>query len=622
MNFNQNEFLLANHLGGYASSTLCGSNTRSYHGLLVAANADLSQRMVYLSKFEEQLLYRDEEFSLSTNQWPDVIYPTGFQWIKSVEATAEQVQWVYAVGSREVLKKTIKIIDGQNTLMLAYQNLANTRIKIKLTPLVAFRNYHHVYAESGQHLHAMASDADVLVRSNLYEEYLKFSFSDPGSCDFQSHWYSNFIYARERERGLGFQENLLAPFCYEAQLGVEQKLFVTVALETPTINLQSHVMLPNLVHSVFPKIFSHARDFVVKSGGHTKVLAGYHWFTNWGRDTLIAMPGLLTANGFFGEAKEILEELLSQTHRGLLYNVFTEGGGYQYHSADASLLLFNALYDYIQKSGDSEFFKKYQPKLKEILDFYISGSEFNIKLDENFLLHAGATGLALTWMDAKVEGVPVTQRAGYAIDLNALFYNALCVYDALAEQSHCETAFQDLREKVLRAIQENFYREGAVADFISREGVANWQLRPNQLWSVALPFKVFSKAQAQKILEVINLFLVTPMGLRTLSPQDKNYVGQYGGDSTQRDSAYHQGTVWPWLWGIYGDAVEYAYTRKSPEFEKFKKLIMKFAEMIERDYGGLVPEIFSGDDPHAAAGCIHQAWSSGELIRLLRKFEL
>ena len=169
---------------------------------------------------------------------------------------------------------------------------------------------------------------------------------------------------------MGFQENLLAPFCYEAQLGVEQKLFVTVTLETPAENLKNHATLLNLTHAVFPKIFSHARDFVVKNNGHTKILAGYHWFTNWGRDTLIAMPGLLNANGFFEEAREILEELLSQTHRGLLYNVFTEGGGYQYHSADASLLLFNALYDYIQKSGDLAFFNKYQTKLKEILDFY------------------------------------------------------------------------------------------------------------------------------------------------------------------------------------------------------------------------------------------------------------
>ena len=196
MNFNQNEFLLANHLGGYASSTLCGANTRSYHGLLVAANADLSQRMVYLSKFEEQLQYGGEVYELATNQWPDVIYPTGFQWIKSVEATAEQVQWIYAIGSREVLEKTLKIVDGQNTLMLLYQNLAKTSLKIKLTPLVAFRNYHHVYAEAGQHLHATASHADVLVRSNLYAEYLKFSFSDTGSIDLQSHWHSNFIYAR------------------------------------------------------------------------------------------------------------------------------------------------------------------------------------------------------------------------------------------------------------------------------------------------------------------------------------------------------------------------------------------------------------------------------------------
>ena len=237
-------------------------------------------------------------------------------------------------------------------------------------------------------------------------------------------------------------------------------------------------------------------------------------------------------------------------------------------------------------------------------------------------MHAGAAGLALTWMDAKVHGVPVTQRAGYAIDLNALFYNALCVYDTLAEQSHCETAFLTLREKVLKAIQEKFYQDGAVADFISREGEPNWQLRPNQLWSVALPFKIFSKVQAQKILELVDLFLVTPIGLRTLSPQDAQYVGEYGGDSVKRDSAYHQGTVWPWLWGIYGDAVEYAYTRKSPEFEKFRKLILEFAKVIEKEHGGLVPEIFSGDAPHSPAGCVHQAWSSGELIRLLRKFEL
>lgn len=624
--------------GGYASSTWCGQNTRTYHGLLVYPNHDLSDRIVTLSKFEEIVHFQDQNFELSTNQFNEVIHPQGFQMIEKIEVENRPPQIIshYRWGDHFFFQKTQKQIESENALELIYLNQSVEPLTLTLRPLMAFRSYHHSQAPQ-QNIKSTYSKnkKHIEIKSDQYSFYVQIASESPLQYHDENMVYQDMIYTAERERGLAHRENLNSPCAFTFKLTPKEKVKIIVkiidkkAAAISERNVIKFTQAESKIIAKYPGAFSlmaHAGDFVIRHHQKLKLLAGYHWFTDWGRDTLIAMRGLLLTTGHFKETKELLENLLGTVHQGLIYNVFTEGTagtegtGYQYHSADASLLLFVSLYDYILASQDLDFFSKHQKTLKSVLDSFISGTLNDIYFSDQKLLHTGNAETALSWMDAKVDGKPVTSRSPYAIDLNALFYNALCTYDEFCRQTKFPTAYEKVTQELFLSFKKYFWNGQYGNDFLDEKYQANPQFRPNQLYALALPYPLFNREQGRQILERVEKELMTPVGLRTLSPFDPAYLANYQGTPAQRDRAYHQGTVWPYLLGIYGDAIEYVYGKTNLKWKQFKEQILNFLNVIDQENDGLVPEIYSGSAPHLSNGCIHQAWSAGEIIRLLSKF--
>lgn len=625
------EYLMTAGNGGYSSSTLCGQNTRSYHGLLVYPTADFNDRIVSLAKFEEIIHFQDQLFELSTNQFNEVIHPTGYQMIEKLEVESHppQITTHYRWGDHFFFQKIQKQVEGADALELIYSNQSKSDLTLTLRPLMAFRSYHHSQAPE-QKIEARYSKSkkQIQISSSLFEFSVLMTSENTFVFHDEFMVYRDMIYPAERERGLGHREHLNSPCAFTFKLAPKEKIKLSLQiLDKNHPRTFRTAFKPTEAESKmiakYPSAFSvcaHARDFLVKDLQKLKLLAGYHWFTDWGRDTLIAMRGLVIATGRTAEARELLENLLGTVHEGLIYNVFSEGTGYQYHSADASLLLFVALYDYVLTTRDLDFFTKHQKTLKSILDYFVSGTAHEIYYSDQKLLHAGNAGTALSWMDAKVGGQPITSRSPYAIDLNALFYNALCTYDEFCRQTNYPTAFEKITQELFLSFKKYFWNGEFGSDFLDEKLIASHQFRPNQLYALALPYPLFNREQGKQILERMEKELMTPVGLRTLSPGDPAYIGRYEGDPAQRDRAYHQGTVWPYLLGIYGDAIEYVYGKTNLKWKQFKDQILNFINLIDKENYGLVPEIFTAQTPHLPKGCIHQAWSSGELIRLIQKF--
>jgi predicted glycogen debranching enzyme len=632
---NSKEYLMVSRDGGYSSSTLCGQNIRTYHGLLVYPNHDFSDRIVTLAKFEEIIHFQDQTFELSTNQFNDVIHPRGFEMIEKIEVESfpAQLTTQYRWGDHFFFQKIQKQVEGQNELELIYLNQSKEPLTLTLRPLMAFRSYHHSQS-SAQTITSYYSKSkkQIEIKSDHYSFFVQISSDQNFKYGAEEMVYRDMIYSVDQARGLGHRENLNSPCDFTFELSPKEKVKIIVRVIdknklTTTKNIFKFTEADSKIIAKFPGAFSlvsHAQDFVVRHNQKLKLLAGYHWFTDWGRDTLIAMRGLILATGRFGEAKELLENLLSNVHQGLIYNVYVEGSGagsgYQYHSADASLLLFVALYDYVLGTNDLDFFSKHQKTLKSILDHFVKGTLNDIYFSDQKLLHAGNNSTALSWMDAKVDGKPVTSRSPYAIDLNALFYNAMCTYDEFCRQTKFPTAYEKLTQELFLSFKKYFWNGQFGVDYLDENYHANQQFRPNQLYALALPYPLFNREQGKQILERVEKELMTPVGLRTLSPADLNYIGSYEGGPAERDRAYHQGTVWPYLLGIYGDAIEYVYGKTNLKWKQFKEQILSFLNTIDKENYGLVPEIYSANAPHLAKGCIHQAWSSGEIIRLLVKF--
>jgi predicted glycogen debranching enzyme len=486
------EYLMVSRDGGYSSAALSGQNTRTYHGLLVYPNHDFSDRIVTLSKFEETVHFQDQRFELSTNQFNEVIHPTGYQMIEKLELESQPAQLTlnYRWGDDFFFQKVQKQIEGKNELEFNYHNQSKEPLTLTLRPLTAFRSYHHSQAPQ-QNIKSIYSKSkkQIEIKSDLYSFFVQISSEHPLQYHDEAMVYRDMVYTEEQGRGLGHRESLNSPCAFTFKLEPKEKIKVSVKVidknkSAVTKNLFKLTEAESKIIAKFPSVFSvvtHAQDFVVRHNQSLKLLAGYHWFTNWGRDTLIAMRGLVLTTGRFSEAKELLENLLGSVHQGLIYNVYVEGNGagsgYQYHSADASLLLFVALYDYVLGTNDLDFFSKHQKTLKSILDFFIDGTQNDIYFSDQKLLHAGNDSTALSWMDAKVEGRPVTSRSPYAIDLNALFYNALCTYDEFCRQTKFPTAYEKTTQELFLSFKKYFWNGQFGNDFLDEKYQANSQLR-------------------------------------------------------------------------------------------------------------------------------------------------
>jgi predicted glycogen debranching enzyme len=590
----QLEWLETNGLGGWAGSSVIFANTRRYHGMLVAATPGRTERTVLVSKLDESVAGVD----LAANRFPNVIHPRGFEHLVSFQRGVFPVWEYFAGGVR--LRKTVVAPRGANLTIVLYEVLdCGKPFEMRLSPFIAGRDYHSL-------IHC--TDAAL--------PYIHIDVPG-GRFEAKPDCWKEFLYDREQERGLDCVEDLFTPGSYVVTLRRGDVLPVVIAAEEDEWDAMGMIEEERARREAFraDDLFLAADQFLIDRDDDTKtVIAGYHWFTDWGRDTMIALPGLCLATGRFDEAKLILRSWLAAASKGMIPNRFPDGTtAPEFNSVDAGLWLFIAVWRYREATKDEAFVRgEALPVLRDAIDWLERGTRFNIHVDLDGLLYAGASGVALTWMDAIVDGEAVTARRGKPIEINALWYNALRIVAELTGDAALASRADDVRE----AFEAAFWnRESQCCFDVVNPNDAS--IRPNQLFAIALPFALFDDWRAGEILKVCEEQLLTPVGLRTLAPNDPRYRGRLIGDPRSRDTAYHQGTVWPWLLGPYIDAL--LRYRGDAGAAAARALIANMRTHLNEAGLGTISEVFDADAPHTPRGCIAQAWSVGEVLRVQAK---
>jgi len=627
------EWLETNGIGGFSSSTISGINTRRYHGLLTAANKPPVGRLVLLSKLEETLIIDGTIYEFSANQYPGVIHPQGFNYQVSFRLDPFPIFTYEIDGIR--IEKSVFMVHGENTTVVQYKLMTNReQLKLEIRPLTAFRDYHSTTHENG----ALNSQVETEPGQTTFRPYrdlpLLHLAHDPAEIDTNGFWYRNFQYRVEQERGLDFQEDLFSPCAFTFDLSARNKISIIASTERRDASdadtyrdaeIERRIRLNQRVpgsNKFVARLNTAADQFVVARQRGTTLIAGYHWFADWGRDTMISLPGLTLVNGRWEIARSILAEFAAHVNRGMLPNRFPDAGeAPEYNTVDATLWFFEAVRSYLQYTGDYEFVRtSLYTVLKDIVNWHIGGTRYQIHMDHDGLLLSGESGVQLTWMDAKVGDWVVTPRHGKPVEIQALWYNALRVVEHLARrfgQPSVEKAYEAIANKARTSFNEVFWNDESAClyDVVNGE-TRDASIRPNQVIAISLTNTMVSQERAASVLRVVERDLLTPRGLRTLSPTDPNYIGRYEGGPPSRDGAYHQGTVWPWLMGPYITA--YINTFGTEAGGRFASTWLEsFEPHLYEACLGQVSEIFDGDAPHTPRGCIAQAWSVAELLRAI-----
>ena len=631
----EREWLETNGIGGFASSTIASINTRRYHALLTAALHQPLGRYVLLSKLEATLLVAGDQLPLCANIYPGAIYPAGFQFLRSFRLDPFPV-FTFEVSGR-VIEKRIAMAQGENTTVVEYRLLSGETCGFEVRPLIAFRGYHETTHENPALSPALVQQhGSVSVQPYSSLPPLFFSFS-PGQLTAVGEWYRNFVYPRERERGLDYFEDLFCPFSLRFELDAVRPVRIVAstaehrtAADAASI-LETETRRKRALGAGAPlttALFEAAAAFPVRRpNGEPTIIAGYHWFTDWGRDTMISLPGLTLVTGRFDLAKQLLNTWTAALDRGILPNRFPDAGAApEYNSADASLWLFEAVRKYLRYTGDFAFLRSslYQPLLS-VIDWYSRGTHFGIRCGSDGLVIAGDEGTQLTWMDAMVAGRPATPRHGKPVEIQALWYNALRIAEWLAREfNHLDdaTSLAARAARTSESFSARFWnnKAGCLFDVIDQNNAqpgASEAIRPNQVIALSLGFPLLSGDKDLAVLAVVERDLLTPFGLRTLAPSDPQYRGVYEGGIEQRDASYHQGPVWPWLLGHFISAYLRVHGRTGESVARAKSWLSGFESQLSEAGLGFISEIFDGDPPHRPRGCIAQAWSVAEVLRAL-----
>jgi predicted glycogen debranching enzyme len=633
-NFDQaigREWIETNGLGGWSSSTIIGCNTRRYHGLLVAAVRPPTGRMVLLSKLDETLVLAHRTVDLGTNLYPGAVHPQGFLHLQEFRRGFFPT-FTYAVeGVR--LRKTIAAVSGENTTVIVYEILQSPpAFVLELRPLVAGRDYHRLARANA----VVSSEVDFKAGTLRMEPYggVPALFVAVPGAEFEARpdWYYRLIYPAERDRGQDCEEDLLTYGLLRVRLAAGDRLGVIVSTADPTgrdamelleaEKRRRQMLFDQLqVRDSFSSTLALAADqFIVRRNDRFRtVIAGYHWFTDWGRDTMIALPGLTLATGRFEDAKRILQAFTRAMSQGMLPNRFPdEGEQPEYNTIDATLWFFVAAYKYFQYTGDAALVRgEIMPAMADILTWHQRGTRFGIHVDADGLLAGGEPGVQRTWMDAKIGDWVVTPRSGKAVEINSLWYNALAIFAELTrrfgrERQTANWVTEAVRVK--RRFSTVFWNaeKGYLYDCVDGDRRDD-SLRPNQIFALSLPYPLIEGSQALKILTAVTDKLYTPFGLRSLTPEHPAYCPAYRGGPRERDSAYHQGTVWSWLLGPYVSALVNVLGTLGRE--RAAEVFAGISPHLEDAGVGTVSEIFDAEPPYLPRGCIAQAWSVAELLR-------
>ena len=629
------EWLVTNGLGGYACGTISGANTRRYHAFLMASLAPPVARTLLVAKIDVSVDYLDRRAELGANEFDDgTITPEGFVHLQSFMVLDGIPTWIYAVGDALLLQQ-IFMPAHANTSYLRLELLRGSApLRVDLRPFVAYRDY-HCQSRGASMLEIESGPQECRVRAGGATPYRL--VVNRGAFHEAPLNYWNFRHHEEAARGLDAAEDLYNPGIFRADLAAGSPVFLIASAEPAqplagelvlaaihAQHLQLAAPLPPGAPAWIRELALAADQFIVRRGAaegpaNTSIIAGYPWFADWGRDTMIALPGVATALKRYDITAGVLRTYAGFVDGGMIPNRFPDGGEKpEYNTADATLWMFHALDDYLSAKPDPQLLSELFPALVAIIRAHQAGTRFGICVDAaDGLLRSGEPGTQLTWMDAKQGTTAFTPRVGKAVEINALWLNALDVTVRLAGRLGASGDMNFCQSLLLRA-KDGFGRfwneqRSCLFDVIDVDGGEqnDARIRPNQILAVSLPYCTLQRAQMRAVVDTCARELLTSYGLRSLAPSDPGYIGRYEGDAWQRDSAYHMGTVWSWLLGpfarahyrVYGDA----------------RLAMSFLNPIAQHLNGAcigsVSEIFDGDAPHTARGCFAQAWSVAEILR-------
>jgi predicted glycogen debranching enzyme len=652
------EWVVTNGLGGYASSSVLGINTRKYHGLLVASFNPPVDRRIMLSKLDEQLLVEGETYPLGANEFSYGIHPQGYKYLKNFSRSPFPT-FTYNVNEVK-LRKTILMPYQKNATVVFYEVSSPLKEEaiLQVFPFVNSRHFHAV------------TNKDKLGWSFVQKPFAKGTtlqiakpqsalilFSSSGKYTVEGDkWVQGICFRIDRSQETSYLDDCYVPGRFEIHLKPEEttKFYIVAVADKnlePAKTIHSsllgeledfnsfyqketgrlvnllarfHDHHPNVVQESWLKWLVLAADSFIVTRFSTKtktVLAGYHWFEDWGRDSLISLPGLTLVTGRFADAKEILLTFKHYCNEGIIPNRFPDKAGENpvYNTVDATLWYFNAVLQYLKYTGDFNFVQqKLWAMLQSVIDYHIQGTINNIQLDKDGLIMHGPQ---LTWMDAMINNNPVTPREGKAVEIQALWYNALKTMELLATrfgQNDLAEKYHNIAEKTERSFVEKFWnaQKNCLFDVIKGEA-KDASLRPNQILAVSLDFSMLDKTKQSATISIVHEKLWTPYGLKTLSADNPLYRGKYAGNWVERNYAYHNGTAWPWLLGPFVTAFLKTknFSAKSRKFAFEIFLQPLFEEQMLCAGVGTISEVFDGDPPQLPGGCISQAWSVAEPLR-------
>jgi len=630
------EWLVTNGLGGYASGTVAGANTRRYHGLLVAATTPPVQRVVLLAALEEWLVLEDGELApLSTQEyWDGTVFPRGYLSLQRVELEGTVPVFTWVVAGR-TLEKRIWMDEGQNRTVITYALIAGPPARLRLQPMFAHRGFHS-QRHSADPFDVLETAAGWEVSGGGFSSYV--SVIPAGQLRSRPDYYWRFLHRAERERGLDDEEDLFTPGTVEVPLTAAPVALVAGTEPVPSASTveasrmaaeRSQAARLALAEIDTDKALAHqlvlaagqfdvVRKVPAGSVAHTRsLIAGYHWFDEWGRDTMISLPGLTLATGRPEEARQILDTYLAFLDQGMLPNFLPiPGQPAAYNTMDATLWLFQAIHAYVTATDDWDFVGAALEPLEEVIRWHVAGTRYQIRMDPaDGLLSGGEEGVALTWMDARVGDWVVTPRRGKPVEINALWYNALrLLADWRKQCGRPADAYLVMAQRTSASAQQRFWHAGGgyLHDVVDGPEGDDPSLRPNQVLALSLAYPLLvDDARARQVLAVVTDRLLTPCGLRTLDPADPRYLAAYSGDQQHRDAAYHMGMVWPWLLGPYCDA----HLRLHGNARAVRGLLQTFIAHLSEAGLGSISEIFEPEPPFRPVGCIAQAWSVAEILR-------
>lgn len=630
LNFSkEREILRCSRTGSFATTTLAGLNTRKYHGLFIVPQDNLgNERHVLVSNLNESIVINDMDFHIGINQYKNgVIVPKGNKYLQRF--IADQIPtYYYRVGKFNFTKEILFLNDSDRLIIKYTISDDYESAFIQFQPLLAFRSIHsltHANSNANTNYTTVENGVGFCLYDQFTPVYLQ--CSETINYEHKPTWFYDFEYEEELKRGYDGHEDLLSPGTITTQVS-NKEIYFTIG--TQSIKAEDIAQLYDAeVHrhtarsSFFGCLQNAAEQFIVKRNGKAEIIAGYPWFGRWGRDTFIALPGLTLALNRPELCKEIMDQMIHEMNNGLFPNI-GEGSAAAYNSVDAPLWFFRTLQIYTEATHSKRhIWKEYGSTMRSILDAYRYGTLNNIKRLDNGLIYAGAPGLALTWMDAIVDGQPVTPRTGCQVEINALWYNAVHFSIEMAREANDDVFVHEWEELIKdfpSVFKETFWSKeiGFLADYVDGD-YKNFQVRPNMMIAVSLPYTPISEKIRQLVLKRTCEELLTEKGIRTLSPKDPEYKGHYSGNQAERDKAYHQGCCWPWLLFPFTDGMIAIYQNSAIPF--LQKVLYKF-DTCMKSYGiSTIAEITDGDPPFKPNGCISQAWSVSALLYIKWKLE-